>query len=168
MSQSQSNNFYKVFLNEDTATGYTYELPTIDIKHHYLTELTDQVLGAICTTQAHQGLLELAKLWGNKHKNEVIESQRHGLSSDNLQYRVLEFQSLLRQAKQDRPRFSNLIINWGLDNTGVASFRRYSDHNMTAGSFSLADQYISLNGRVSIEFLPLSKIIIKLADMSTV
>lgn len=166
MSKSQRNNVYKFFLNEDTATGYTHELPTTDIKHRYLTELTDQVLSAICTTKAHQGLLEPGKLWRNKHRNDVIESRRHELSSDCLKYLVLDFQKLLRQAKQDRPRFSNLIINWRLNNKQVASFRRGSDYNEVAESFSLSDQDISLNGRVSIEFLPSGKIVMKLADIS--
>lgn len=168
MSRSQSNNVYKVFVNEDTATGYTYELPTTDIKHRYFTELTDQVLSAICTTKAHQGLLELAKLWRNKHRTNVRESQRHELSSDGLEYRVLDFQNLLRQAKQDRPRFSNLIINWRLDNQQLASFRRGSDYNEMADSFSLSDQDISLNGRVSIEFPPSNKIVMELANISRV
>lgn len=144
MSTSTTPNPYRVAINVYSTQKYGYLVQTDSALHKIISEITFQALSAMELHKARLALQEIAKVWAEKRQPD--------LPVDKV---VEKFQKMLQAAMTCQKDWLTIVIDWTLPDHLDGRHVRSSPYNKTHG-FDISQQYISLNGLVSLIKAPSS------------
>jgi hypothetical protein len=108
-------------------------------QHDILCDLSSRVISAIKTRRACGAFEMIAGQWGQRYKQDL-----------NAADAAKKFQSLLEEPSKDQRKWVTLVIAWKMPPEIGGAHARTSSINQLVTDFWLDDQYISLNGLVSV------------------
>jgi len=108
-------------------------------QHEILCDLSSRVISAIKTQRAYGVYEKIASKWGQRYKQDL-----------NAADAAKEFQKLLEEPSKNQREWVTLVIAWKMPPEIGGTHVRRSSINQLVTDFGLDDQYIALNGLVSV------------------